>query len=69
MISHIEPKNIKQTSEYNKQETDSEIQKTNLWLPVWRGKWGGAIKREAIRVAQTSINKLQWSIVKHSEYS
>ena len=38
MISHIEPKNIKQTSEYNKQETDSEIQKTNLWLPVWRGK-------------------------------
>ena len=33
------------------------------------GKWGGAIKREAIRVAQTSINKLQWYIVKYSEYS
>ena len=27
-----------QTSEYNKKETDSQIQKTNQWLPVGRGE-------------------------------
>ena len=31
-----------QTSEYNKTEADSQIQRTNQWLPVWRGTWGGA---------------------------
>ena len=29
---------MKQTSEYNTKETDSQIQRTNEWLPVWRGK-------------------------------
>ena len=30
-------KKIQQTSEYNKKETDSQIQRTNQWLPVGRG--------------------------------
>ena len=32
---------LKQTNEYNKTETDSQIQRTNLWLLVKKGKWGG----------------------------
>ena len=32
---------IKQTSEYNKKETDSQVQRTNQWLPVGRGKGEG----------------------------
>ena len=24
-----------------KTETDSQIQQTNLWLPNWKGSWGG----------------------------
>ena len=34
---------IQQTSEYNKKEADSHIQRTNQQLPVGRGKEGGAI--------------------------
>ena len=33
---------IKQTSEYNKTETDSQIQRTNQWLPL--GRLGGSDK-------------------------
>ena len=29
-------------SEYNRKETDSQIQRTNEWSPVGRGKWEGA---------------------------
>ena len=32
----------KQPTEYNKKETDSHIQRTNLWLPIRKGKEGGA---------------------------
>ena len=32
---------MKQTSEYNKTETDSQIYRTNLRLPVGRGKGEG----------------------------
>ena len=35
----VESKEIKQTIECDKKETDS--QRTNQWLPVERGKWGG----------------------------
>ena len=33
---------IKQMKEYNKIETDAEIKRINSWLPVGRGKRGGA---------------------------
>ena len=33
---------IKEPTEYNKKETDSHIQRANLWLPIKRGKEGGA---------------------------
>ena len=33
-------KKTKQTGKYNKKETDSQIQKTNLWLSKGRGKGG-----------------------------
>ena len=31
---------IKQTSEHNKKETESQIQRTNQWLPGGKGKKG-----------------------------
>ena len=33
----MEFKKYKKTSEYNKKEVDSQIQKTNWWLPKGRG--------------------------------
>ena len=30
----------KQTNKQSKTETDSEIQRTNCWLPEWRGHGG-----------------------------
>lgn len=32
------------TNEYYKAKTGSQIQRTNYWLPIERGKLGGAIK-------------------------
>ena len=32
---------LKQANEYNKIETDSQIDRTNQWLPVGRGKGEG----------------------------
>ena len=31
----------KKINEYNKTETDSQIERINWWLPVGRGKGGG----------------------------
>ena len=33
---------MQQTSGYNKKAADSQIQRTNQWLPISRGKWGAA---------------------------
>ena len=43
-LEEIRPKSCKQTNEYNKTESDSQIQRTNYWLPVGRGKGEGAIE-------------------------
>ena len=50
MISLIcEIKIIKQTNEYNKKETDSQVWKTQKWLPVGRGKWEGHDRGRRLR--------------------
>ena len=36
--------NLKQANKYNETETDSQIQKTNQWLPGWRENGGGTRK-------------------------
>ena len=52
--------NLKYTSEYNKKEADSHIQRTSEWLRVGRGAWGRArqglwIKRGCLpRIKQMS---------------
>lgn len=33
---------MKQTSEYDKREADSQTEQTSGWLPLGRGKKGGA---------------------------
>ena len=40
---------IKQTNEYNKKETDSEIQRRNYWLPMERGKGDGQYSGRELR--------------------
>ena len=43
---------IQQTSEYNNNnnnKTDSQIYRTNQWLPVGRGQEGGANKGRGLR--------------------
>ena len=35
---YVESKKIQQTGEYNKKETNSQIWRTNQWLPA--GRWG-----------------------------
>ena len=40
---HMEPKN--KPYEYNKTERDSQLQRTNWWLPVGRDEGGGARRR------------------------
>ena len=38
LLISVEPKIIKQTSEYNKKETDLQIRRTNEQLPTGRGR-------------------------------
>ena len=40
MISHVESKNMGMDEFVYKTEVDSQIQKTNLWLPGYE-EWGG----------------------------
>ena len=40
MISHVESKNMGTDEFVYKTEVDSQIQKTNLWLPGYE-EWGG----------------------------
>ena len=40
---------LKQTSEYNTKETNSQIQRTNEWLPVGRGKSKGQDRGRGLR--------------------
>ena len=54
MISHTwNLKKIKQTSEYNKNETDSQMSRTNQWLPVGKGKGEGARYGQGIKRHKT----------------
>ena len=46
---YVESKKIKQTNVYNKTETDVQVQRTNQWLPMGRGKqrvvrWGRGLR-------------------------
>ena len=43
----------KQTSEYNKKETDT--QRTNYWLLVGRGKQGGVTQGQRIKNTQKTL--------------
>ena len=55
---------------YNKAETDSWIQRTNQWLPVGRGKRGGARYGQGIKRLKTTmykINKQHRYNVQHRE--
>ena len=54
-------------NKYNKTETDSQIQRTNWWLPVGRGKM--RVGDEEVQTTMYKINKLQGYIVQHREYS
>ena len=44
---YVESEN--KTKEYDKAETDSQILRTNQWLPVWRGNREGKDKRRGLR--------------------
>ena len=60
---------IQQTSEYNIKEADSQIQRTNQWLPVAgvEGERGNIGVREW--EAQTiGVRQAQGCIVQHGEY-
>ena len=55
---------------YNKTETDSQIQKTNQWIPVWRGKGEGAGQAYVIKNTNYYVlkkNKQQGCMVQHRE--
>ena len=72
-LEEIRPKSCKQTNEYNKTESDSQIQRTNYWLPVGRGKGEGAIEGQGIKRYELFImykrNKIQGYLVQHREYN
>ena len=64
--------NLKKVNEYNKTETDSQIQRTNQWLPEGRKVEGGAKQVKGIKRLQTAsykINKSQGYNLQHREYS
>ena len=58
--------------EYNKAETDSQIQRINQWLPAGREKRGGARKigvaDQEVQTSVYKIKKIKGYIVQHREY-
>lgn len=47
-VWYLEPKRIQRTSECSIKETDPQIQRTNTWLPMGRGKEGMAAKGQGV---------------------
>ena len=60
---------IQQTSEYNKKEADSQIQRTNQWLPIGKGKLVEARGRGLRGTSNYVQNKHQGYIAQHRGYS
>lgn len=59
-------------SEYNKTRTDLQIQRTDEWLLVGRGKWGRALLGQGIErlpAAIYKVDQLQGYIVQHKGQS
>ena len=60
---------IQQTSEYNKKEAASQIQRTNQWLPIGKGKSVEARGRGLRGTHNYVRNKQQGYIIQHRGYS
>ena len=58
-------------NEYNKTEIDSQIYRTNYWLPMGREKAGGAKQGQGMRGTNSmyKIYKLHRYVLQHREYS
>ena len=70
LLCEILKKKIKQVSEYNKKETDSQIQTTNQWTPVGRGERRGArlgVENKEVLTITYKMKKLQRYIVQQRE--
>ena len=57
-------------NDYNEAETDSQIKRTNQWLPVvkWWG-WGKIGEKIEVQTTRCKTNQIQGCNVQHREYS